>query len=175
MTDKQKAFVDEYLIDLNATQAAIRAGYSERTARQTGAENLSKPDIQAAIQQAQDARSGRTKVTADLVVLELARIAFSDVTHYVVGDGGHLGLTESADTLATRAVQSVKQRRKTYKQGKEDVEEIDTEIRLWSKTSALDMLGKHLGMFGPKGTEEDPMHLRFTGADFSGNEPPADS
>jgi len=63
MTPKQAAFVDEYLIDLNATQAAIRAGYSAKTARQIGEENLSKPDISAAVAAGIDARSKRTQIT----------------------------------------------------------------------------------------------------------------
>lgn len=54
LTDKQQRFVDEYLIDLNATQAAIRAGYSEKTAYSVGHENLKKPEIQKAIQEAQN-------------------------------------------------------------------------------------------------------------------------
>ena len=68
MTPKQQRFVDEYLIDLNATQAAIRAGYSEKTARQVGAENLSKPDIAAAIAARTQERSQRTKIDADMVL-----------------------------------------------------------------------------------------------------------
>ena len=68
MTPKQQRFVDEYLIDLNATQAAIRAGYSEKTARQAGAENLSKPDIAAAIQASTQERSERAKIDADMVL-----------------------------------------------------------------------------------------------------------
>jgi phage terminase small subunit len=68
MTPKQQLFVDEYLIDLNATQAAIRAGYSVKTARQIGEENLSKPDIAAAVQVAMDKRSERTEITADYVL-----------------------------------------------------------------------------------------------------------
>ncbi len=65
MTPKQQRFVDEYLIDLNATQAAIRAGYSKKTARAVGSENLTKPDIRAAVAEAQQARSERTKIGAD--------------------------------------------------------------------------------------------------------------
>lgn len=68
MTPKQSAFVNEYLIDLNATQAAIRAGYSEKTARQTAAENLSKPDIAEAVQKAMNERAERTEITADYVL-----------------------------------------------------------------------------------------------------------
>lgn len=71
LTPKQQRFVDEYLVDANATQAAIRAGYSEKTARQAGAENLSKPVIRQAIEAAQAARSERTQVTADWVITQL--------------------------------------------------------------------------------------------------------
>lgn len=71
LTPKQQRFVQEYLIDLNATQAAIRAGYSERTARQAGAENLSKPVIQAAIEAGSKARSERTEITQDWVLKKL--------------------------------------------------------------------------------------------------------
>ena len=68
LTPKQQMFVREYLVDLNATQAAIRAGYSKRTAGQTGFENLEKPEIAAAIQSAMDKRSQRTEITADYVL-----------------------------------------------------------------------------------------------------------
>ncbi|WP_213469940.1 terminase small subunit, partial [Paenibacillus dendritiformis] len=83
LTAKQKAFVQEYLIDLNATQAAIRAGYSAKTARKIGQENLTKPDIQKAIQEAMDARAKRTEITADRVLQELAKIGFANITDYL--------------------------------------------------------------------------------------------
>ncbi len=75
MTPKQTCFVQEYLIDLNATQAAIRAGYSKKTARQVASENLSKPDIQRAIEEAQQVRAGRTGLTQDAVVQGLLKEA----------------------------------------------------------------------------------------------------
>lgn len=68
LTPKQQRFVDEYLIDLNATQAAIRAGYSPKTAHSIGAENLIKPEVQKAIEQAQQERQKRTLVTQDDVI-----------------------------------------------------------------------------------------------------------
>ena len=68
LTDKQQAFVNEYLVDLNATQAAIRAGYSEKTASEMGYENLSKPQIADAIQKAMEKRSGRTEIDQDYVL-----------------------------------------------------------------------------------------------------------
>ena len=74
LTDKQQAFVNEYLIDLNATQAAIRAGYSERTAYASGYENLSKPQIAVAIADAFKARSERTQIDADYVLRQAVKL-----------------------------------------------------------------------------------------------------
>lgn len=82
LTPKQERFVEEYLVDLNATAAAVRAGYSEKTANRIGSENLSKPDIQAAIYAGMKKRSERTKVTIDRVIEGLAEIAFSSVEEY---------------------------------------------------------------------------------------------
>ena len=79
LTAKQQCFVAEYLIDLNATQAAIRAGYSRKAARTIGPENLSKPDIARAIAAAFSARSQRTEITQDMVVAELASIGFAEI------------------------------------------------------------------------------------------------
>ena len=83
MTKKQKRFCEEYLIDLNATQAAIRAGYSPDTAKAIGCENLTKPDIRAHIDRAMAERSRRTGVNADRVIQELAKIAFVNATDVI--------------------------------------------------------------------------------------------
>jgi len=68
LTDKQQRFVEEYLVDLNATQAAIRAGYKENRAYQIGHENLRKPEIEVAVQKAMNERSTRTEITQDFVL-----------------------------------------------------------------------------------------------------------
>lgn len=83
MTKKQKRFVEEYLIDLNATQAAIRAGYSPGTAQQIGSENLSKLVISNAIAKAMADRSKRTGINQDRVLQELARIGFAKITDII--------------------------------------------------------------------------------------------
>ena len=75
LTPKQERFVQEYLVDLNATQAAIRAGYKEKTAGEIGSENLKKPEIQKALQKALKDREGRTEVTQDYVIKKLVEIA----------------------------------------------------------------------------------------------------
>ena len=74
MTPKQERFVEEYLVDLNATQAAVRAGYSEKTAQMIGSENLSKPMIAAAVAAAQAERSERTEITQDYVLSEIVQV-----------------------------------------------------------------------------------------------------
>ena len=83
LTAKQQRFVEEYLCDLNATQAAARAGYSQRTAPKIGPENLQKPAIAAQIQNGLHLRARRTEVTADKVLKELAIIGFSDMADYL--------------------------------------------------------------------------------------------
>ena len=75
LTPKQQRFVEEYLIDLNATQATIRAGYSEKTAKEIGSENLTKPNIAKAIQEAQESLSNKTQLTVDMVVNGLLKEA----------------------------------------------------------------------------------------------------
>lgn len=141
MTKKQKLFCEEYLIDLNATQAAIRAGYSPETAGAIGAENLKKPQIQKAIARAMADRSRRTGVNADRVVMELAKIAFVNAADVIDADDATLKTDATQEDLA--AVQSVKV--KTF--GEDGVER---EIKLADKIKALELLGRHLGMFNDR-------------------------
>lgn len=75
LTPRQQRFVDEYLIDLNATQAAIRAGYSAKTARSVGSENLTKPDIAAAINRTMGQRAEKLEITAASITARLMQIA----------------------------------------------------------------------------------------------------
>lgn len=141
MTKKQKCFIEEYLIDLNATQAAIRAGYSPDTAKSIGSENLTKPDIQARIAQAMAERSRRTGVNADRVVMELAKVAFVNASDVI--DADTATLKPDAAPEDTAAIQSVKV--KTF--GEDGLER---EIKMADKLKALELLGKHLGMFKDK-------------------------
>lgn len=87
LTPKQQRFVEEYLIDLNATQAAIRAGYSEKTAKSIGQENLTKPDIQKAIEEAQNKRTEQTQIDAAYVLRRLVEIDQMDVLDIMDDDG----------------------------------------------------------------------------------------
>lgn len=141
MTKKQELFVQEYLIDLNATQAAIRAGYSTHTAKEIGCENLAKPNLRACIDKAMAERSKRTGVNADRVIQELARIAFVKANDVVDVDSAKVKSTASDDDKA--AIASIKI--KTVRG--ESVDSVEREVRFADKIKALELLGKHMGMF----------------------------
>lgn len=143
LTDKQRRFVDEYLIDLNATQAAIRAGYSVRTANEQGAQNLAKLSIQDAISRKMAARSRRTGVNAERVVLELAKIAFAKMTD-IVDSNGRIKEDASPDDLA--CIESIKYKESDNEYGGS----VEREVKIASKLKALELLGKHLGMWSDK-------------------------
>lgn len=145
LTPKQKRFVEEYLIDLNATQAAIRAGYSTRTAKDIGCENLAKPNIRTCIDQAMAERSKRTGVNADRVLIELARLGFVNATDVINVDTA--SIKENANRDDTAAIASIKVKTIPTEGGGEITER---EIKLYDKTKNLELIGKHLGMFKDK-------------------------
>lgn len=177
LTAKQRRFVEEYLVDLNATQAAIRAGYSSKTAASIGEENLRKPDIAKAVQEAQEARSKRTKITQDMVLAELAKIGFSDIRKVMrwgetivridTDDDGQeverpyhgIALIDSSeiDDSTAAAIAEVSEGREGLK------------IKMHDKKGALVDIGRHLGMFKDKvelsGKDGGP--IRFSATDFS--------
>lgn len=144
LSAKQQRFVDEYLIDLNATQAAIRAGYSTNTAKEIGCENLTKPNIANAIAKAQAERSKRTGVNADRILLELAKIAFVNPTDVInMTDATIRGDANRDDTAAIASV-------KVKTIPTEDGDITEREIRTYDKIKALELCGKHIGMFTDK-------------------------
>ena len=152
MTKKQKRFVEEYLIDLNATQAAIRAGYSPATAKEIGCENLTKPNIAAAVSQAMAERSRRTGINQDRVLQELARIGFAKITDVVDPETAKIRPDASDDDLA--CIQSIKIKPNEFG--------TEREVKLYDKKSALVDLGKHLGLFKDKLELNGDMDLNIT-------------
>lgn len=143
LTDKQKKFVEEYLIDLNATQSAIRAGYSPKTANEQGARLLANVSIQEAISKAMAERSRRTGINQDRIVQELARIAFVKITD-VVDPDGEINTNASDDDLA--CIESYKVEDSDSVNGSSS----KREVKLTSKIKALELLGKHVGMWNDK-------------------------
>lgn len=143
LSPKQQVFVDEYLIDLNATQAAIRAGYSVKTADQQASRMLTKVKVQQAISEAMAERSKRTGINQDRVVLELAKIGFVKMTD-LVDEEGCIRPDASDDDLA--CIESIK-----FKSSESDTgSSIEREVKISSKLKALELLGKHLGMWSDK-------------------------
>lgn len=162
MTPKQEAFVREYLIDLNATQAAIRAGYAESGARTEGARLLANADISAAIDKAMAQRSMRTNITQDQVLRELARIGFVDIRKVVTWTNGASGFNEEEAEETGEVRISVANFVMLTPSDEIDAEtaaaisEISQtkdgalKVKLHDKRAALVDLGRHLGMFKDK-------------------------
>ena len=151
LTERQTRFCDEYLIDLNATQAAVRAGYSKKTAGSIGNELLKKPEIVARIKKRRDAQIKRTEITADRVLLELARIAFVNGSAFAtITARGKIKFTPTDDlTPDQRSVIA------SVKNGK-----FGTEIKTNDKVRALELLGKHLGLFdGDRGQSDEGVQI----------------
>lgn len=147
LTDKQKKFCEEYLIDLNATQAAIRAGYSEDSAAVIGCENLIKPNIQEYIQKKQKALSEKTGITHEMLLAEYAKIAFIDIREYYDQNGNLLMPHELSDKAAAAlAGIDIDEIYEFINGSKQKIGETK-KIKLQSKLSALDSIGKHLGFF----------------------------
>ena len=144
MTRKQKLFCEEYQIDLNATQAAIRAGYSPESAGSIGSELLKKPEIRARIDKAMAERSKRTGINADRVLQELGKIAFVNAADMI--DMNSATIKDGADRDDTAAIASVKVKVISGANG----EGVEREIRLADKLKALELCGRHLGMFNDK-------------------------
>lgn len=140
LTVKQQRFADEWLIDMNGTAAAIRAGYSPKSAEVTASKLLRNTKVRAYIDQRMAEHSRRTGVTQERIIRELARIAFLDPTQIVNMDTAELLDDAAADDRA--AIASVK-----VKSMSGDVEMIEREIRFADKIKALELLGKRFGMW----------------------------
>lgn len=149
LSDKQRRFVEEYLVDLNATQAAIRAGYSEKTAGAVGFENLKKPEIAQAIADAQAAVANRTEVTVDRIVKELAAIGFYDPAELAV----ITAISGPADI--PKLPEHVRRAIVGWNWDKAG----NFTLKLADKLSALEKLGKHLGMFVERVEHSGSMNL----------------
>lgn len=137
LTPKQQRFVDEYLIDLNATQAAIRAGYSARTAGKIGPQLLGKTGIRAALRARQEALRAETGVRQERVLAALAAIAFADIDDYIESSetGDRLRPMSALTSAQRSAIADARQFRDGFS------------LRLHSRLKALDMLARHLGMY----------------------------
>jgi phage terminase small subunit len=143
ITDKQERFCQEYLIDLNATQSAIRAGYSHSTAQQIGSENLTKLVIRERILELNKTRLEATGITQKRVLEEYAKAAFFDIRKIYGVDGALLPISQIGDAEAG-ALAGVKTN-EIFVEGMVIGE--TKEVKVFDKLRALDALAKYLGLF----------------------------
>lgn len=144
LTGKQELFCIEYMVDLNATQACIRAGYSEHTAKDIGCQNLAKLNIQERIQELMKRRSDKTGITAEKVINEIAKIAFSNMQDFTDNSNGVVNIN-NLDQDKTACISSIETSKMVIGEGEGSV--TFTKVKLYDKLSALDKLAKHLGMY----------------------------
>lgn len=146
MTPKQSAFVREYLVDLNATQAAIRAGYSARSASTEGERLLRNAEIAAAVQRGMDKRADKVGITAERVLREIEKLAFFDPRKLFDDDGAPIHVSKlDDDTAAAVAGLDV------VMQGNQDVGFAQVlKVKLTDKSKNLELLGRHLKLFTDK-------------------------
>lgn len=149
LTPRQQRFVDEYLVDLNGTQAAIRAGYSPKTANEQAARLLAHVSVSAAVQAAKDKRSERTEITQDMVLKELAKLGFANMHDYMrIGRDGDPVLDFSSLTRDQAAALSEVTVEDFVDGRGEDARDVKrVKFKLADKRAALVDIGKHLGMF----------------------------
>lgn len=153
MNERQRRFADEYLIDLNAEQAAIRAGYSERYARGNAHKLVANSCISEYIQKRMDDRVARTEITQDRVLKELAIIAFSNAADYAsiiekeaFDDDGEVIKYRTVEPVLTEDLTEEQKRAlSVIKKGRDGFE-----VKPYDKVRALELLGKHLGMWTDK-------------------------
>lgn len=168
LNEKQKRFAAEYLIDLNASAAARRAGYSKKTAGAQAFELLKKLEIQAEIQKGLEQRAKRTEVTQDRVVNELARIGFSDLRE--VADWDETGSKwKSSDELSDDAAASIKDIKYTVERRRDrngdTIDTVNAHMQMHDKKGALELLGRHLGIFKDNVnlSADEPLTIRVKG------------
>ena len=160
LTKKNEVFCKEYLIDLNATQAAIRAGYSVDSAGSIGSELLKKPEIRARVEKEMADRSKRVGINADRVLRELGRIAFVNPDDLIDLSTATVKPGASPDDLSAIAGVKVKYvPHKDFDENGDPVVEdaIEREVRLHDKLKALKLCGRHLGMFKDDPTATAPV------------------
>jgi len=143
LTPKQKRFVEEYLIDLNATKAALRTGYGPKGAHVRGSELLATTQVRAAVDEAIAARSKRTEITQDLVLRELYNLVVASLDDYDAAGKVKPGVRPEA----IKALAGIE---RTILTSGEEAKLVKIKIRLWDKTRALNLAMRNLGMLNDK-------------------------
>ncbi len=157
ITFRQQIFIQEYLVDLDGTNAAIRAGYSPKAARQYGAYLIRRPDIAAAIQKEMDDRAARLGITPERIIEEYAKIAFADMRRLVDWDDDGVGIKDAgaiSDEAAAALASIASLPPATGKSGKRGARFV---VTTFDKKRALDSLALLLGVALPR-RDTDRLH-----------------
>ncbi|MEA2036159.1 MAG: terminase small subunit [Nanoarchaeota archaeon] len=159
LTPKQAMFCKEYLIDLNATQAAIRAGYSKKTADKIGHENLVKPDIKSKIDDELSKRSKRIEITAEKVLQEIAKMSFANMDDYITHTEDGEAFVDLSKLTRDQAAALTEVSVDSYFDSKRVVKK--TKIKLADKKANLQLLGQHLNLFEEKEQKPVEIHINY--------------
>lgn len=154
LSPKQERFAAEYLVDLNATQAAIRAGYSAKTAKEQGARLLTNVHIQAAVQKRRQQHQENTGLTVERVLQEAMRLAFFDIRKLADAEGNPIPISQLDDDTAA-AIQGLELATERSR-GEDPVETVVRKYKAADKNSALERLFKHLGLFAKDNAQTNP-------------------
>jgi len=165
MNAKQARFVEEYLKDSNATQAAIRCGYSERSAYSQGARLLKHAEVAGAISTAKEQDAREVKLTRKRVLQELKALAMSCITDYVVDDLGNVTLAPGAHPNAMAAISSIERTTKVDEEGNRTY---NVKLKFWDKPGTLKLAGQHVDLFKDRPQENEPPVINV----FTGMAPP---
>ena len=181
---KQAAFCREYIVDFNGADAARRAGYSEKTAKEQATRLLTKVHIQAEIQRLVEKALKRNDITVDRVLQEMARLSFTDPRKFFTDDGAIKNIKDlNDDEAAALSALEVDELFEGVGRNKEQVG-FAKKIKFWDKKGALELLGKYLGIFEKDNRQTNPtivvptsvealtfeQLLQLAGAGKSGNE-----
>lgn len=159
LTPKQQRFCEEYLIDLNATQAAVRAGYSPKTAREIGNENLTKPIISEFLIQKQKERSERVQVTADEILEHLNILRKANIAEYVeyvaVTSVNDAGVEETKNVLQFKPFDQLTEKQLMCIESIKDTK-YGVELKLHGKDWTIEKINKHIGFYEADNDQRSP-------------------
>lgn len=161
LSPKQERFCEEYMLDLNASEAAVRAGFSRRSRQQLGHLMLQDPRIAERITELKRKASERLEISADNVIQEIASVAFSNIKDFLTSENTIRSINDLPRNL-TRAVSSVEVTETFISNGKDlpPTKEITTKLKLHPKVPAMEQLARHLGLF-KKDNEQHPNEVLF--------------
>ncbi len=152
LSAKQKKFCDEYLVDLNSTKAAERAGYSQKTAKEQASRLLTNVNVHSYLSSLKEKREKRTEISQDMIVNELAKVGFTNIQDYINGD---LTIRDLAKIPANQAA-AIKSIKRTVTESDFGTKEV-VEFVLHDKLKSLELLGRHVGIFEKDNQQKAPV------------------